>query len=176
MTIGSRIKQVREERRVSRPQLAKLAGVPYPTLAGIENDDQSGSTRLHAIAKALRVNVEWLESGTGPKEAASQPAPLSVSRHVRLDPSIVRDVAQALQETYAELGLVYSITAEPELFAEFYERAVALGSVESRSNLVWLGTRIRKGEARQGEDSEQSKGVGNQGNGAGKARRHRAKG
>lgn len=176
MTIGTRIKDVREERGITRPQLAKLAGIPYPTLAGIENDDQSGSTRLHAIAKALHVNVEWLESGTGPKESASQPAPLSVSRSVRLDPSIVRDVAQALQETYAELGLVYSITAEPELFAEFYERAVALGSVESRSNLVWLGTRIRKGEARQGADSEQSKGVGNQGNGSGKARRHRAKG
>lgn len=176
MTIGTRIKDVRDERGITRPQLAKLTGIPYPTLAGIENDDQSGSTRLHAIAKALRVNVEWLESGTGPKEAASQPASQSVSRPVRLDPEIVRDVAQALQETYAELGLVYSITAEPELFAEFYERAVALGSVESRSNLVWLGTRIRKGEARQGAESEQSKGVGHQGNGTGKARRNRAKG
>lgn len=174
-SIGDRVRRTREQKGIARGDLARSVGLSYTGLSDLELGKAKSTTRLHKLASELAVDVDWLETGKGSPDPR-QPAPLSVSRSLRLDPSIVRDVAQALQETYAELGLVYSITAEPELFAEFYERAVALGSVESRSNLVWLGTRLRKGEASQGADSEQSKGVGNQGNGAGKTRRHRAKG
>lgn len=48
-----------------------MAGVPYPTLAGIENGDQNGSTRLHEIAAALRVSPKWLETGRGPKQPSA---------------------------------------------------------------------------------------------------------
>jgi phage repressor protein C with HTH and peptisase S24 domain len=69
MTIGERIKQVRAELGMSRADLVRAADIPYPTLAGIENSDQGSSTRLHAIAKALRVRPEWLETGKGAKAA-----------------------------------------------------------------------------------------------------------
>lgn len=52
---------------MSRNELAALSGIPYPTLAGIENGDQDSSTKLHAIATALRVSVKWLETGKGQK-------------------------------------------------------------------------------------------------------------
>jgi phage repressor protein C with HTH and peptisase S24 domain len=71
MTIGHRIKQARERLGMSRTDLAKAVDVPYPTLAGIENSDQSSSTKLHAFAKALNVRPEWLESGVGPSEPSS---------------------------------------------------------------------------------------------------------
>lgn len=69
MTIGERIREARERLKMSRPELAKAADIPYPTLAGIENSDQASSTRLHALAKALKVRAEWLETGKGPLEA-----------------------------------------------------------------------------------------------------------
>ncbi len=54
---------------MSRPDLAKAADIPYPTIAGIENSDQASSTRLHVLAKALKVRPEWLETGKGEMEA-----------------------------------------------------------------------------------------------------------
>ena len=68
MTVGDRIKQARAEKGLSRPELAEESHIPYPTLAGLENGDQSSSTRLHAIAAVLGVNVRWLATGRGPKE------------------------------------------------------------------------------------------------------------
>ncbi|NII53556.1 helix-turn-helix transcriptional regulator [Luteibacter sp. SG786] len=73
MTVGERIKEARLRLKMSRPALAKAADLPYPTLAGIENSDQSSSTKLHVLAKALRVRVEWLETGKGPMEASDEP-------------------------------------------------------------------------------------------------------
>ncbi len=66
MTIGDRIKLAREHRGMSRPQLAEAAGIKYPTLAGIENNDQSATTRLPSLAEALGVSIRWLETGKGP--------------------------------------------------------------------------------------------------------------
>lgn len=70
MTIGDRIKQARQHRGMSRPKLAEAAGIKYPTLAGIENNDQGATTRLASIAEALGVSIRWLESGKGPMEAS----------------------------------------------------------------------------------------------------------
>lgn len=73
MTLGERIKEVRAQLGMNRADLSRATDIPYPTLAGIENGDQSSSTRLHALAKVLRVRVEWLETGKGPREASEQP-------------------------------------------------------------------------------------------------------
>lgn len=70
MTIGERIKQARSLRGMSRPQLAEAAKIKYPTLAGIENNDQTGTTQLPQLAEALGVTVRWLQTGKGPRDAA----------------------------------------------------------------------------------------------------------
>lgn len=66
MTPGTRIKLRREMLKISRADLARMAGVPYSTLAGLENGDQTGSTKLWSIAKALQCEPRWLETGSGP--------------------------------------------------------------------------------------------------------------
>lgn len=71
-TIGERIKEARRMRGLSRPQLAEAARIKYPTLAGIENNDQAGTTQLPQIADALGVSPKWLQTGKGSMEA---PAP-----------------------------------------------------------------------------------------------------
>ncbi|OWQ56679.1 XRE family transcriptional regulator [Stenotrophomonas maltophilia] len=69
-TIGERIKEARRIRGLSRPQLAEAAKIKYPTLAGIENNDQVGTTQLPQIAEALRVSAKWLQTGKGAMEVA----------------------------------------------------------------------------------------------------------
>ncbi|WP_312252743.1 S24 family peptidase [Stenotrophomonas sp.] len=70
-TVGDRIKEARKLRGMSRPELAEAARVKYPTLAGIENNDQAGTTQLPLIAEALGVSPKWLQTGRGPMEAGS---------------------------------------------------------------------------------------------------------
>lgn len=53
---------------MARAELARRSGVPYPTLAGLENGDQKESTRLPALAEALGVNIRWLQAGKGPRD------------------------------------------------------------------------------------------------------------
>lgn len=40
-----------------------MTGIPYSTLAGIENGDQQGSTELHKIARALDCTTDYLATG-----------------------------------------------------------------------------------------------------------------
>ncbi|TDB26692.1 helix-turn-helix transcriptional regulator [Stenotrophomonas sp. ATCM1_4] len=75
MTIGDRIKEARKLRGMSRPQLAEAANIKYPTLAGIENNDQAGTTQLPQIADALGVSIRWLQTGKGQKDAGDTGAP-----------------------------------------------------------------------------------------------------
>lgn len=63
MTLGERIRERRQELGISRPKLAERAGIPYSTLAGIENGDQQGSTEVHKLARVLRCSVEYLVTG-----------------------------------------------------------------------------------------------------------------
>ncbi|TAA42167.1 helix-turn-helix transcriptional regulator [Pseudoxanthomonas winnipegensis] len=65
MTVGERIRQARDKMGLKRPALAEKAKIPYSTLAGIENNDQSGTTQLPQIASALGVSVHWLQTGKG---------------------------------------------------------------------------------------------------------------
>lgn len=59
---------------MSRPKLAEASGVKYPTLAGIENNDQGATTQLPAIADALGVSIRWLQTGKGPMDVQEPPA------------------------------------------------------------------------------------------------------
>lgn len=55
-------------RNMSVAELARAAGIPYSTLKGIVDGHQQGSTKLQAIADALRVRATWLATGKGPVE------------------------------------------------------------------------------------------------------------
>lgn len=64
-TFGARIAERRNQLNMSRTRLAKLSGMSYSTLAGIETGDQKSSTKIHRLAAALKVDPEWLEDGVG---------------------------------------------------------------------------------------------------------------
>jgi transcriptional regulator with XRE-family HTH domain len=76
MTVGERIVEARNDKGWSRKRLAEAAGMPYPTLSGLEAGDQKTSTALPMLASVLDVHALWLAEGKGPKRFgdSSQPA------------------------------------------------------------------------------------------------------
>jgi transcriptional regulator with XRE-family HTH domain len=137
MTIGERIKQARKARDLSRVELARATGIPYPTLAGIENGDQSASTRLHVIASALNVRVEWLETGKGCRDA-SEASPDAISHAVRLDPQMIADTAWALRTAYEAVGRVFVLEEEPERFLQMYLARAEISDLSTPDNMAKL--------------------------------------
>ena len=67
-TVGQRIRQRRKKLGITRRQLADNCGMPYSTLADIENERQQSSTVLHVLARELRTTPEWLDSESGPED------------------------------------------------------------------------------------------------------------
>lgn len=128
MTVGARIREVRDLLRMKRPALAKLAGVPYPTLAGLEGGDQASSTQLPAIAHALGVNAFWLQTGEGPKWLSDSPNRVSdepmayggpASQSVTLDPEILYEALTLLLYDETQAG-AYTPRAQARRLADLY--------------------------------------------------------
>lgn len=70
MKLGKRLKLARDRRGMTQEQLAELAStdaqpISQPSLAMLEKRDSESTTHLFALARALRVNPEWLQTGEG---------------------------------------------------------------------------------------------------------------
>lgn len=74
-SLGDRIVHWREKRGMTRSQLAKAAKIPYSTLAGIETNQQEGTTQLTQIAAVLKINPFYLATDKGNPEDLSVGAP-----------------------------------------------------------------------------------------------------
>lgn len=112
-TLGSRIKWARLQRKMKRSQLSEKSGVPYPTLAGIENDDQESTTQLPAIQRALEARMEWLEAGVGEWDARK--AVTDGPPAAPVPDSELRSAVTALAKVVAETRLDVAAALENEL-------------------------------------------------------------
>lgn len=74
-TIGDRIRKRRKELKLAVRDLARAVELAPSTVYDIENGHQDSSTKLHRFAELLRVNVRWLETGTGSRDPDAAPAP-----------------------------------------------------------------------------------------------------
>ena len=71
MSIGSRIRQIRESHHMTQEELAAAAGVSKSFVSDLENDKRSpGTAYLLKFAEALQVSVEYLAKGEGTSSAA----------------------------------------------------------------------------------------------------------
>lgn len=76
-TLAERIKLCREEKQISQAQLAKLSGIANQSIVGmLETGARKKTSHLPAIARALGVEVLWLQYGEGARRRADAPAPL----------------------------------------------------------------------------------------------------
>lgn len=81
-SLGQRIKQRREELRLSQTAVGKKAGgLAYQTIQDLENGASKGTKHLLAIAQALGVSPQWLEKGEGPKDGPALPTASAPIHH-----------------------------------------------------------------------------------------------
>lgn len=64
-TIGKRLRWARKERKLTQQQLADRSGVKQSDVSKIERDDIQRPTGLLALARAMRCNPDWLDTGSG---------------------------------------------------------------------------------------------------------------
>lgn len=160
MTVGERIEQARQLRdNMSRPALARLTGIPYPTLAGLENGDQKDSTKLHVIADALKVNVRWLQSGKGPRDAE----PASSSQSVGLDLPTIATAVRLLEILAATRGTPPPVISPIALLVALETVREAESSLDD-SNVVdfmqRFAARLKDMEERNGTQRGTTSGTG----------------
>ncbi|MBJ9624576.1 XRE family transcriptional regulator [Burkholderia multivorans] len=70
-TLGSRVKAARLDAKLSQEALARQVGVSQGLIGQIESGKNQGSKHLAALARALGVSPDWLETGKGPRERAT---------------------------------------------------------------------------------------------------------
>lgn len=130
-TVGERIVRARDQKGWSRRKLADVAGVPYPTLAGLENGDQQTSSWVPAIAAATGVSALWLASGKG--EMHPQTVAAEVSQLPRFDADKVEDTITALLVVLRRRDPNATINLEDRIDVEmFCEAYAALDQLEEQ--------------------------------------------
>lgn len=66
MTLGKRIKERREELKMTQSKLAETIGIRQPTLSDLEKGVNNNTTKLLELSNALGVSPEWLMYGKNP--------------------------------------------------------------------------------------------------------------
>ena len=92
-TLGDRLRAVRKERGLTLHRLSELSGLSPGAISDIERRRQQGTRKLAALAAALNVRAEWLESGRGPREDAPGVVTPAVTA-IAWDAPITREEAQ----------------------------------------------------------------------------------
>jgi transcriptional regulator with XRE-family HTH domain len=111
MGIGEKIKQRREELRLSVNELADAAGMGPTTLYDLERGDQKTTTRLHALCKVLGLNPEWVADGRGPRLVQNFQNPVSSVPPDTGDTGL-HDMAHMARDVFA-VALKLSTIKEP---------------------------------------------------------------
>lgn len=83
-TIGDRCRQRRKEIELSQQALAKLAGVSQATISGIETGRAIETRKLMRVAKALKVDPDWFETGLGEKTIAPAKALYTINQEAKV--------------------------------------------------------------------------------------------
>lgn len=55
-----KLREIREERKLSRPALSRLAGIPVRTIEDLEKRDDGRISTVKKIAEALEVSLDEL--------------------------------------------------------------------------------------------------------------------
>lgn len=162
-TIGDRVRALRMAAKgkdggeLTRQELADAVGMHKNTLAGLEDNRQTSTTKLHNLATYFGVRAEWLETGRGVKNAEQQPSVTTspTSQLQRIDRDRMA-LAMELLRQLAELQGVPELLHNPVAIANAYELVVAhiepLGETSVLEILKRLANNIR-GETGDGDGS-----------------------
>lgn len=123
MNIGGRLDEAMREANIpSQSQLARSSGVPQPTINRIlKGQGKQGpeTSTLIALARALNVEVRWLQTGAGPKHMSDAGRPAE-------NDAQVAGTVQARVEPSAARQLQWLTPKESEFLSELRARDEAL--------------------------------------------------
>lgn len=79
-TLGERVKKTRKALKLSQEQLATKSGLKQPDISKIERGEIRKPTGILGLARALRCDAYWLETGVE-SQPTKLPATVSQERH-----------------------------------------------------------------------------------------------
>lgn len=74
-TFGERVRAAREAMGLSQQQLAEAVGIRQPSVAAIESGKAKASKKVFAMARVLKQDPEWLETGVGAMRTGDTASP-----------------------------------------------------------------------------------------------------
>ncbi len=121
MRLGGRLRYAREKRGLTQEQLAEAASRPdapisQAMISALEKRDSETTTALFALAQALRVNPEWLQTGqpqgdSGLDTDGWKPASAALARD---EADLLRDYRKATSGWKLTLRLMARTPAEEQ--------------------------------------------------------------
>lgn len=119
-TIGARLRKARLQKRLTQPQLARLAGVSQTSISDLERGRATETRKLVQLAQALGKTPEWLESGSLPEERPvlrTLPGPDTLTQ-------AIEDLAQTRR-----IPVIGTVKAEEDGFLETVDYPAGQGGV-----------------------------------------------
>lgn len=118
MTIGDRLRQLREGADMTQPQMADIVGTSKQYVGRLEkgHNQTPNGIFLEGWARYFGVNLRWLSTGEGPRDAAAS----QQSHLARPDPAILVQTLDFLEQAFSSLGKQFSMRTEADLFADAY--------------------------------------------------------
>lgn len=151
-TIGDRVRRLREEAGLDRPELARRVGAKTTSIQTLEEKPQRSSKYLPALAQFFGVRLEWLSTGKGAKHpdgpAQDKPPPL---HHEYVSTAMT---VAALE--YQAKGLAFNRLGDVNVFIAAYDH-VANPTHESRNRFNEAVERAASGEVNAKRSADASR-------------------
>jgi transcriptional regulator with XRE-family HTH domain len=137
-TIGQRVRQARQEKKLSIEALAASVGMGKGTLGDLELGESKSTTKLHRLAAQLGVRVEWLETGRGAKTLDATPNATSEVSTAHLSTELPPAASQAVRPDFERMAAAVYLLREflsnamfdPELVSDARMLEMAYDGVE----------------------------------------------
>lgn len=158
MSIGDRLRQLREGAELTQPEMAAIVGTSKQYVGRLEkghNQTPSGLF-LEGWARHFRVNLRWLTTGEGPRELTPPPA----SHVSRPDPLIIVETLDFLERAFGALGKRFSLRDDADLFADAYEWIAEDDRPVDSRNLVDFSQWRAKRVSNRGDDEQEGRPAG----------------
>lgn len=175
--IGDRLKQLRIEAGLNQPEFAAIVGTTKQFVSQLESgkNQKPNAEFLEGWARHFRVNLRWLVSGAGPKDATETTLG-DHSHSVRLDPEMMAELATVLSERMKHVG-GFDLRNEEHAaqFVQCYELFINMKEQPTPENMVEFSSALMTPQgATANERGKDVPAEGNAGQGVRKGARRRA--
>lgn len=129
MTIGKRIKELKEKLRITSAEMAQELDIPVRTIGSYERDEaQAGAKFFNALLEKYNVNINWILTGNGE---------MFISSKTEIDVKYLAEIEQKLNLTALELeGLIQILDSDAsrDMVMKFIE--IKKGNKEALDSLI----------------------------------------